>query len=310
LFWRPPLRGDPEANEHESILGEAAAIFAEALGAGYSGILFGRARQSVERMLLDVRRLVGPELANRISAYKSGYRVDERAQIEAGLRSGQLRGVVSTNALELGIDVGSLDLAVLAGYPGSTMSFWQQAGRVGRRGAREAVVVFVAGDDALDQFHIQHPDAFFGRAMEHAAVDPSNASIQLGHLLCAAAEAPLRESELELWPASARGLVQRLVDAGELSDGPPWRCASGARHFAVAVFAPGRAPRAGHHRAAVAAARVLPGRDLLAQWARLSRAQRGRFGTRGAPRGSQRRYAHRFSGRGGGSATGRRRCQP
>ncbi|HEY3063654.1 MAG TPA: DEAD/DEAH box helicase [Chloroflexota bacterium] len=242
LFWRPPLRGDPEANEHESILGESAAIFAEALGAGYSGILFGRARQSVERMLLDVRRLVGPELANRISAYKSGYRVDERAQIEAGLRSGQLRGVVSTNALELGIDVGSLDLAVLAGYPGSTMSFWQQAGRVGRRGAREAVVVFVAGDDALDQFHIQHPDAFFGRAMEHAAVDPSNASIQLGHLLCAAAEAPLRESELELWPASARGLVQRLVDAGELSDGPPWRCASGAPHADVSLRGTSRSP--------------------------------------------------------------------
>jgi DEAD/DEAH box helicase domain-containing protein len=148
LFWRPPLRGEPEANEHESILGEAAMIFAEALNAGYSGILFGRARVSVERMLLDVRRLVEPSLAERVSAYKSGYRADERARIEAGLRSGHLRGVVSTNALELGIDVGSLDLAVVAGYPGSSMSFWQQAGRVGRRGERESLVVLVAGDDA------------------------------------------------------------------------------------------------------------------------------------------------------------------
>src|SRR5438874_1382867 len=133
LFWRPPLRGDESANEHQSVFFEAASVFAEALRAGYSGILFGRARVSVERMLLDVRRLVGPQLADRVSAYKSGYRADERAQIEAGLRSGALLGVVSTNALELGIDVGALDVAVIAGYPGSSMSFWQQAGRFGVR---------------------------------------------------------------------------------------------------------------------------------------------------------------------------------
>src|SRR5437870_235794 len=139
LFWRPPLRGDQSANEHESVFLEAATIFAEALRAGYSGILFGRARVSVERMLLDVQRLLGPQLAGRVSAYKSGYRADERAQIEAGLRSGQLRGVVSTNALELGIDVGALDVAVIAGYPGSTMSFWPHPGRppgLRGRGAR------------------------------------------------------------------------------------------------------------------------------------------------------------------------------
>jgi DEAD/DEAH box helicase domain-containing protein len=242
LFWRPPLRGDPDANEHESILGEAAAVFAAALSAGYSGILFGRARISVERMLLDVRRLVSPALAERVSAYKSGYRADERARIEADLRSGRLRGVVSTNALELGIDVGSLDLAVLAGYPGSSMSFWQQAGRVGRRGEREAVVVLIAGDDALDQFHIQHPEAFFGRPMEHAAVDPSNAAIQLGHLLCAAFETPLSRSDLELWPANAVTLVERLAQAGELRSGPPWACAGGAPHADVSLRGTSRNP--------------------------------------------------------------------
>ncbi|HEV7664566.1 MAG TPA: DEAD/DEAH box helicase [Chloroflexota bacterium] len=242
LFWRPPLRGDASANEHESVFAEAAAVFAEALRAGYSGILFGRARVSVERMLLDVRRLVGPELASQVSAYKSGYRADERSHIEAGLRSGLLRGVVSTNALELGIDVGALDVAVLAGYPGSSMSFWQQAGRVGRRADREAVVVLVAGDDAMDQYHVQHPEAFFGRPMEQAAVDPSNASIQLGHLVCAAAERPLTADDFQLWPENAPRLVDRLVSAGELSAGPPWRAAGSAVHGDVSLRGTSRHP--------------------------------------------------------------------
>src|SRR5712691_10003264 len=193
-------------------------------------------------MLLDVRRLVGPELAGRVSGYKSGSRADERAQIEAGLRSGELKGVVSTNALELGIDVGALDVAVLAGYPGSNMSFWQQAGRVGRRADREAVVVLVAGDDALDQYHIQHPEAFFGQAIEHAAVDPSNASIQLGHLVCAAAERPLEPDDLQLFPANAQRLVDRLAEAGELGSGPPWPARGQRAHGDVSLRGTSREP--------------------------------------------------------------------
>ena len=242
LFWRPPLTGDESTNEHESVFLEAATIFSEALRAGYSGILFGRARVSVERMLLDVRRMVGPELAGRVSAYKSGYRVDERAEIEAGLRNGALRGVVSTNALELGIDVGALDIAVIAGYPGSNMSFWQQAGRVGRRADREAVVILVAGDDALDQYHVQHPDSLFGQAMEHAAVDPSNASILLGHLVCAAGERPLQATDLDVFPDNARRLVERLGEAGELSQGPPWRALNRGAHAEVSLRGTSREP--------------------------------------------------------------------
>jgi DEAD/DEAH box helicase domain-containing protein len=241
LFWRPPLRGDESLNEHESVFLEAASIFAESLQAGYNGILFGRARVSVERMLLDVRRLVGPRLAAQVSAYKAGYRADERSEIEAGLRTGALRGVVSTNALELGIDVGALDVAVIAGYPGSTMSFWQQAGRVGRRAEREALVVLVAGDDALDQYHVQHPEAFFGQSMEHAAVDPSNASILLGHLLCAATERPLQATDLALFPENAERLVERLVEAGELSGGPVWRVRARGVHADVSLRGASRA---------------------------------------------------------------------
>ncbi|TMC49320.1 MAG: DEAD/DEAH box helicase, partial [Chloroflexi bacterium] len=200
-------------------------------------------------MLLDVRHLVGAELAGRVSAYKSGYRADQRAEIEAGLRSGHLRGVVSTNALELGIDVGALDVAVLAGYPGSTMSFWQQAGRVGRRADREAVVVLVAGDDALDQFHIQHPEAFFGQPIEQAAVDPSNASIQLGHLVCAAAERALEPDDLRLFPANAQRLVDRLTEGGELSQGPPWQARGQRVQSDVSLRGTSREPyslQAGH----------------------------------------------------------------
>ncbi len=243
LLWRPPLRGHASANEHESVLGEAATVFAEALRTGHSGILFGRARQSVERMLLDVRRLVGPDLAQRVSAYKSGYRPEERARIEQELRTGRLRGVVSTNALELGIDIGALDVAVLAGYPGSMMSFWQQAGRVGRRGEHEAVVVLVAGDDALDQYYVTHPDAFFGRPMEHAVVDPSNAAIQLGHLLCAAQEHPLDATDLaSLFPSNAPSLVDRLADVGELAAGPPWRATGPSAHTDLSLRGTSRAP--------------------------------------------------------------------
>ncbi|GAC1316904.1 MAG: hypothetical protein NVSMB2_10110 [Chloroflexota bacterium] len=242
VFWRPPLRGDEMANEHESVFGEAAAVFAESLRAGYRGILFGRARVSVERMLLDVRRLVGPALAERVSAYKSGYRAEERADIEAGLRNGCLVGVVSTNALELGIDIGALDVVVLAGYPGSAMSFWQQSGRVGRRADREAVVVLVAGDDAMDQFHVQHPDVLLGGSMEQAAVDPSNAAIQLGHVLCAAAERPLGRDDLAVFPENAQSLIERLVAAGELTAGPPWATTSRPAHSDVSLRGTSREP--------------------------------------------------------------------
>jgi DEAD/DEAH box helicase domain-containing protein len=121
------------------------------------------------------------------------------------------------------------------------MSFWQQAGRVGRRAEREAVVVFVAGDDALDQYHIQHPETLFGQSVEHAVVDPTNAAIQLGHLLCAAAERPLEAHEVALFPSNAPGLLERLTGAGELA-GPPWQPTHGAPHADVSLRGTSREP--------------------------------------------------------------------
>jgi DEAD/DEAH box helicase domain-containing protein len=139
----------------------------------------------------DARR-DSPRLADAISAYRAGFLPEERRAIEQQLKTGVMKGVVSTNALELGIDVGSLDAVILSGYPGTMMSTRQQAGRAGRKGD-ESLAVLVAQANPLDQYFMQHPDLFFGRAHEHAIIDTGNPYIVSGHLLCAAAELPLNE---------------------------------------------------------------------------------------------------------------------
>lgn len=230
LFWRPPLWSDEALNEHRSTTLEAVLLFIELLKAGRTTILFGKSRTAVERMLAEARQALGKDgaadLAARISAYKAGYTPEERRRIEADLRAGYLRGVIATNALELGIDVGGLDAAILAGYPGTVMSTWQQAGRVGRRAAdagQEALIVLVGGDDALDQFHLDHPERFFAAPSEQAVVDPGNEAILPAHLLCAAQERPLDEEDLACFPTSAPRLLRHLEDGRLLSAGPPWR---------------------------------------------------------------------------------------
>ena len=121
---------------------------------------------------------------------------EERRQIEQALNTGELRGVVSTSALELGIDIGGLDVCVLVGYPGSIINTWQRAGRVGRSG-RESLIILIASKDALDQYFMKHPVQFFGRGVEDAVVDPGNKYILKDHLVCAAREFPLTIHEPE-----------------------------------------------------------------------------------------------------------------
>jgi DEAD/DEAH box helicase domain-containing protein len=181
-------------------------------------IAFTKARKVTELIARYAgRRLreVAPELADRISPYRAGYLPADRRRIERQLFDGDLLGVVSTSALELGIDVGGLDAAILVGFPGTIASIWQRAGRAGR-GTDEALAVLVAGDDALDQYLMRHPDYLFERPCEHAVIDPDNPYILARHLRCAAAEIALIEPDLELFGPRAREIVPLLVEAGEL----------------------------------------------------------------------------------------------
>jgi len=161
-----------------------------------------------------------PDLADRIAAYRAGYLPEERRDIENRLKQGDLVGVTSTNALELGIDVGSLDGVILSGYPGTVMSTWQQAGRSGR-GTGESVAALVAFENPLDQYLMRHPGMFFGRPHEHAIIDLGNPYILSGQLLCAAAEMPLRPGEdRSFLGGDIAGILGALQEEGLLRETP------------------------------------------------------------------------------------------
>ena len=154
----------------------------------YRTIVFTRARVITE-LIYRWATQDRPDLRRLISSYRAGYLSEERRQIETALNSGELLGVVSTSALELGIDIGGLDVCILVGYPGSIVNTWQRAGRVGRSG-RESLIILIASKDALDQFFMKHPGQFFGRDVEDGVVDPANTYILKHHLACAAHEYP------------------------------------------------------------------------------------------------------------------------
>jgi DEAD/DEAH box helicase domain-containing protein len=200
----------------------------------YRTIVFTRARvitELVYRWATQER----PELRRLISSYRAGYLPEERRQIEQALSSGNLLGVVSTSALELGIDIGGLDVCILVGYPGSIVNTWQRAGRVGRSG-RESLIILIASKDALDQFFMKHPAQFFDRDVEAAVVDPANAYILKHHLTCAAREYPLTLSEPEYRIDGWQQAVDHLVEQGDLlqsADGDAWYAARKQPHRLV-----------------------------------------------------------------------------
>jgi DEAD/DEAH box helicase domain-containing protein len=203
----------------------AARLFRSALAQGLRTIAFTKARVITELMHTWVVE-AEPALASQVSSYRAGFLPSERREIEHRLFSGALRGVISTSALEMGIDVGGLDVCILVGYPGSQVATWQRSGRVGRGG--DAAIALVAQPDALDQYLVTHPRVFLERAFERAVLDPSNAEIAAAHLPCAAVEVPLRRDEPWLAEPGAQANVSALEVSGALL-----RSESGGEWFAA-----------------------------------------------------------------------------
>ena len=177
-------------------------------------IVYTQSRKLAELVVIWCRESAGT-LTDKIGVYRAGLLPEERRQIEMDLKEGKLLAVVSTSALELGIDIGDLDLCVLLGYPGSMIAAQQRAGRVGRKG-QESAVIFVAGQDALDQYYLQHPEAFFSGRTEAAVVNPYNTVILNEHLVCAAAELPLNRTERWMSEQVVQQSVSHLVLSGRL----------------------------------------------------------------------------------------------
>lgn len=217
VLWNPPIIDQARARRR-STYSEATALFTELVSRGVRTIAFTQARKIAElifRYSRDDLESRAPELAGRISPYRAGYLPEERRAIERRLFHGDLLGVVSTSALELGIDVGGLDAALLVGYPGTIASTWQRAGRAGR-GQDEALVVLIALEDALDQYLMRNPDYLFERPIEHAVIDPENPYILARHLRCATAEVPLWEKDAELFGPRMSEIARLLTEHGEL----------------------------------------------------------------------------------------------
>jgi DEAD/DEAH box helicase domain-containing protein len=215
VFYNPPMV-NRNLGIRRSYLNETTRVAKELLARKLQTIVFANSRLHTEVLLtyLQQANRPGPGEAEPIRGYRGGYLPGERREIERGLRDGRIRGVVATSALELGIDIGSLDASVMAGYAGSIASTWQRAGRAGRRSGTSCAVM-VASSAPLDQFIVQHPDYFFGRSPEHAYVQPDNLEILVNHLKCATFELPLGPEE-RFGDVDLPGLCERLTEAGFL----------------------------------------------------------------------------------------------
>ena len=215
VFYNPPMI-NRNLGIRRSYLTETTRVAKELLARKLQTIVFANSRLHTEVLLTYLRQAnpAAPGGAEPIRGYRGGYLPSERREIERGLREGRVRGVVATNALELGIDIGSLDACVMAGYAGSIASTWQRAGRAGRRSGTSCAVL-VASSAPLDQFIVQHPDYFFGRSPEHAYIQPDNLEILVNHLKCAAFELPIGPDE-KFGKADVQELCSRLAEAGFL----------------------------------------------------------------------------------------------
>jgi len=229
-LWEPGLVVDgggsgvdrPDVPHRRSAIAETADLLAALVADGVQTVAFARSRPGVEAVAASARRSlgeVGPELAGGVAAYRGGYLPEERRELERGLRSGALRGLAATNALELGIDVSGLDAVLMAGWPGTCASLWQQAGRAGRSRS-PSLAVLIAGDDPLDTYLVHHPQALFNRPVEAAVLDPQNPYVLAPHLAAAAAELPLTAADAQVFGPTMVGLLDVLVARGLLRRRP------------------------------------------------------------------------------------------
>ena len=219
-LWEPAFRddvvGENGAPVRRSAGAEAARVMADLVVEGARTLTFIRSRRGAELTALGARSRLSdtaPELVERVASYRAGYLAEDRRALERALASGELVGLATTNALELGVDIAGLDAVVLAGFPGSVTSFWQQAGRSGRRG-QSALVVLIARDDPLDTYLVHHPEALLDKPIEMVVIDPSNPYVLGPQLLCAATELPLTDGEVRAWDAS--DVAAALADDGLL----------------------------------------------------------------------------------------------
>ncbi|NLG49854.1 MAG: DEAD/DEAH box helicase [Chloroflexi bacterium] len=247
-LWNPPLLDSAASNLRRSYAEEAVDLMLHCIRANYNTIVFTRARQLTERMLRMSRTVTEQTeesgLADLISSYRAGYLAEEREDIENKLKGGDIRGIITTNALEMGIDIGGLDAAIISGYPGTIMSTWQQAGRAGRRG-RDALIFLVASQNPLDQYYMHHPQEFFAQPHELAIIDQHNQHIRLKHLLCAARELPLTSAEIEQMTSQEQATVNELYrsellvpcDLGDGREGLTYPKSRRDIHFRVSLRA-------------------------------------------------------------------------
>ncbi|BBY24174.1 DEAD/DEAH box helicase [Mycobacterium stomatepiae] len=219
-LWEPALRtdvtGEHGAPVRRSAGVEAARVMADLVAEGAQTLTFVRSRRAAELTALGARARLGDiaaDLAQTVASYRAGYLAEDRNALERALAEGRLRGLATTNALELGVDIAGLDAVVLAGFPGTVASFWQQAGRSGRRG-QGALVVLIARDDPLDTYLVHNPAALLDKPVERVVIDPSNPYILGPQLLCAATELPLEEAEVR--EMGAGQVAEGLVDDGLL----------------------------------------------------------------------------------------------
>jgi len=219
VFWNPPLI-DEAKSVRRSANSEATHLFTELVNQGTRTLTFARSRRLTELIYIYSKERLAEISVGRpppIAPYRAGYLPEERRRIERELFRGQLAGAVATNALELGIDIGDLEATVLAGYPGTIASTWQQAGRSGRR-QEQSVSFLVALNNPLDQYYMRHPDSFFGKSFENALVNPANPYILRAHLLCAAWECPLDSDDEKIFGPAFAPERDMLAEQGVLRE--------------------------------------------------------------------------------------------